>query len=64
MMTIEEVIKDLELIKAEAEWEFPINWQVSLDIAIEILKQTNIDNLPEISLKIDKSEDITPEKDK
>lgn len=64
MMTIEEVIKDLELIKAEAEWEFPINWQVSLDIAIEILKQTNIDNLSGINLKMDKSEDITPEKDK
>ena len=45
MMTIEEVIKDLELIKAEAEWEFPINWQVSLDIAIEVMKQTDIEKL-------------------
>ena len=49
-MTKEEVIQDLELIKAEAEWEFPINYQVSLDIAIDIIKQTdttklNIENL-------------------
>lgn len=37
-MTIEDAIKDLELIKAEAEWEYPINWQASLDMAIEALR--------------------------
>ena len=51
MMTIEEVIKDLELIKAEAEWEFSINWQVSLDIAIEVMKQTDIEKLNIENLK-------------
>lgn len=50
MMTKDEVIKDLELLKAEVEWEFPMNYQVSLDIAIDVLKQTdttklNIENL-------------------
>ena len=38
-MTTEEAIRDLELIKAEAEWEFPMNWQESLDMAISALQE-------------------------
>lgn len=37
-MDAREAIQELELIKAEAEWEYPLDWQIVLDTAIEALK--------------------------
>lgn len=37
-MTREEAIKTIEVIKCEAEWEYPLSWQLSLQMAIESLK--------------------------
>lgn len=37
-MPIEDIIKDLEVIKALVEWNYPLDYQISLDKAIEILK--------------------------
>lgn len=38
-MTKQETIRELELIKGRIEWEYPIDGQIALDMAIEALEQ-------------------------
>lgn len=38
-MSIEEIIQDIEVIKAQAEWDYPLDWQIVLDGAIEIMRK-------------------------
>lgn len=38
-MTIDEIIQDIEVIKAQAEWDYPLDWQIVLDEAIEIMRK-------------------------
>lgn len=41
-MTKKEAISLLKLAKAEIEWEYPLDYQLALDMAIEALKQESI----------------------
>ena len=36
-MTIDEIIQGIQIIKAQAEWDYPIDWQIVLDGAIDIM---------------------------
>lgn len=36
-MTIEEIIQGIEVIKAQAEWDYPLDWQILLDDTKEII---------------------------
>lgn len=38
-MTIEEIIQDIEVIKAQAEWDYPLDWQIVLDGAIDTMRR-------------------------
>lgn len=38
-MTITEIIKTLEMAKAEAEWNYPLDYALAIDEAIEIIEQ-------------------------
>ena len=38
-MTIDENIQGIQIIKAQAEWDYPIDWQIVLDGAIETMKK-------------------------
>ena len=38
-MSIDEIIQGIEIIKAQAEWEYPLDWQIVLDDAIEIMRK-------------------------
>ena len=38
-MTIEENIQGIQIIKAQAEWDYPIDWQIVLDGAIETMQK-------------------------
>ena len=38
-MTRQEAIKELELIKARIEWEYPLEYQIAFDMAIKALEQ-------------------------
>lgn len=41
-MTREEIIQSLELLKAEIEWDKPIDYQVTLDETIKILSDNSL----------------------
>lgn len=55
-MTIKEAIETIKIAKAEVEWEYPMNYQIAFDMALEALKEKlttkNRDNLtnPEINI--------------
>ena len=36
-MTIDEIIQGIEVIQAQAEWDYPLDWQIVLDGAIDII---------------------------
>lgn len=38
-MTNEQAIEILEVLKAEKEWECPLDYQIAIDLAIEALKK-------------------------
>lgn len=38
-MTIEEIIQGIQIIKAQAEWDYPIDWQIVLDGVIETMQK-------------------------
>lgn len=38
-MTNQEAIKTLELLKFKIAWEYPLYYQIALDMAIRILEQ-------------------------
>jgi hypothetical protein len=38
-MTPQEIIDTLEIARAEVEWEYPMNYAVAFDEAIEIIKK-------------------------
>ena len=38
-MTIDEIIQGIEVIKAQAEWEYPLDWQIVLDGAISTMRK-------------------------
>ena len=38
-MTIEEIIQGIQVIKAQAEWDYPLDWQIVLDGAIETMRK-------------------------
>ena len=46
-MTKEEAIKMIEIAKAEIEWDYPLDYQIAFDMAIEALK---LSNEPQISI--------------
>ena len=46
-MNLEEVIKTLELAKAEVEWDYPMDYAVAIDEAIEAVDK-QIPKKPEI----------------
>ena len=37
-MTNEEAIYNLELLKAQIEWDFSLDYQIAIDKAIQVLK--------------------------
>lgn len=45
-MTDNEAIETLKVVKSEIEWEYPMDYQIALDKAIEALEQK-----PDIRLK-------------
>ena len=38
-MTIDEIIQGIEVIKAQAEWDYPLDWQIVLDGAIDTMRK-------------------------
>lgn len=38
-MSIEEIIQGIQIIKAQAEWDYPLDWQIVLDGAIETMQK-------------------------
>ena len=38
-MTNKELIKIIEIAKAEVEWNYPLDYQIAFDEAIEIIKR-------------------------
>lgn len=38
-MTIDEIIQGIEIIKAQAEWDYPLDWQIVLDRAIDTMRR-------------------------
>ena len=42
-MTLDETIKELEILKAWIEWDYPLEMQLALDKAIHLLKEQNKD---------------------
>lgn len=38
-MTIDEIIQGIQVIKAQAEWDYPLEWQIVLDGAIETMRK-------------------------
>ena len=38
-MTIDELIQGIQIIKAQAEWDYPLDWQIVLDGTIEIMRK-------------------------
>ena len=38
-MTIDENIQGIQIIKAQAEWDYPLDWQIVLDKAILIMRK-------------------------
>ena len=69
-MSIDEIIQGIEVIKAQAEWDYPLDWQIVLDGAVdnmrkyqmfqakhvERLKADMVAMLTEIQLEIEESE--------
>lgn len=43
-MPIERIIQKLEMLMAEVEWDYSIDYQIALEQAIEILKKVEIKN--------------------
>lgn len=40
-MTTEEIIKTLKIASAEVEWNYPLDYALAIDEAIEIIEQYN-----------------------
>lgn len=40
-MQIDEIIQKLEMLKAEIEWNYTLDYQIAIDAAIKILESTN-----------------------
>ena len=38
-MTYEEAIKTIEIAKADVEWNYPMEYQIAFDIAIDCIKK-------------------------
>ena len=38
-MSIDEIIQGIQIIKAQAEWDYPLDWQIVLDGAIETMRK-------------------------
>lgn len=38
-MSIDEIIQGIQVIKAQAEWDYPIDWQIVLDGAISTMRK-------------------------
>lgn len=38
-MTIDEIIQGIQIIKAQAEWDYPLDWQIVLDGATETMRK-------------------------
>ena len=38
-MTNDEIIQGIQVIKAQAEWDYPLDWQIVLDTAIETMRK-------------------------
>ena len=38
-MTIDEIIQGIQIIKAQAEWDYPLDWQIVLDGATDIMRK-------------------------
>lgn len=38
-MTIDEIIQSIQIIKAQAEWDYPLDWQIVLDGAIDTMRK-------------------------
>ena len=38
-MSIDEIIQGIEVIKAQAEWDYPLDWQIVLDTAIDTMRK-------------------------
>lgn len=55
-MTIDEAINNLELIKTAIEWEYPLDYQVALDMAIDALKGSLI---PAMIIDYNKLDEMT-----
>lgn len=41
-MTYREAIETIKIAKAEVEWEYPMDYYVAFDLAIEALKQESV----------------------
>ena len=38
-MSIEEIVQGIEVIKAQAEWDYPLDWQIVLDGATDTMRK-------------------------
>lgn len=38
-MSIDEIIQGIQIIKAQAEWDYPLDWQIVLDGAIDTMRK-------------------------
>ena len=38
-MSIDEIIQGIQIIKAQAEWDYPLDWQIVLDGATETMRK-------------------------
>lgn len=38
-MSIDEIIQGTQIIKAQAEWDYPLDWQIVLDGAIDTMRK-------------------------
>ena len=38
-LTIDEIIQGIQVIKAQAEWDYPLDWQIVLDGAIDTMRK-------------------------
>lgn len=60
-MTKEYAIKLLKLAKAELEWDYPLDYQIALDMAIKALEQELCESSIQPKLSVDRVCDILVE---
>lgn len=64
-MSIDEIIQGIEVIKAQAEWEYPLDWQIVLDGAIDNMrKYQKIQEIVNNRYEMERSEEESQEENR